>query len=168
VARTSVTATGYLGDCVRRRARSSTSRVSEVTRNGSAWHLHLPGFGLRKDLPLQVLGRLGIARQRCSMRADRLPVWAQRRQGNKHVDDSMIGGCRHGSRQPGRSQHSLSQIRWHYSLGNCIRNLAEGEGFEPPKACTLVVFKATFNPSATVRGRSPTSAPYFTPSRFVR
>jgi hypothetical protein len=26
---------------------------------------------------------------------------------------------------------------------NCIRNLAEGEGFEPPKACTLVVFKTT-------------------------
>src|ERR1700719_5287037 len=24
-----------------------------------------------------------------------------------------------------------------------IQNLAEGEGFEPPKACTLVVFKTT-------------------------
>src|SRR5207253_8081225 len=28
-------------------------------------------------------------------------------------------------------------------IWNCIRNLAEGEGFEPPKACTLVVFKTT-------------------------
>jgi hypothetical protein len=24
-----------------------------------------------------------------------------------------------------------------------LRNVAEGEGFEPPKACTLVVFKTT-------------------------
>src|SRR6266550_6792385 len=53
------------------------------------------------------------------------------------------------------------------SVVNRIRSLAEGEGFEPPKACTLVVFKATFGPSATVRGRSPTSALYFTQARFV-
>ena len=32
-------------------------------------------------------------------------------------------------------------VKLHYGLGNCIRNLAEGEGFEPPKPCTLLVFK---------------------------
>ena len=45
--------------------------------------------------------------------------------------------------------------------------LAEGEGFEPPKACTLVVFKIIFDPSTTVRRRSPTSALYFALARFV-
>jgi hypothetical protein len=28
-------------------------------------------------------------------------------------------------------------------VGSLLENLAEGEGFEPPKACTLVVFKTT-------------------------
>ena len=36
-----------------------------------------------------------------------------------------------------------------------IQNVAEGEGFEPPKASTLVVFKVTFDLSAVVRHSSP-------------
>ncbi len=48
------------------------------------------------------------------------------------------------------------------------RGLAEGEGFEPPKACTLVVFKPVAASFATVRGRSPASAAYFTLALFVR
>src|SRR5205823_14904548 len=48
-------------------------------------------------------------------------------------------GCRHGCRQTFRSLHVA---RGHF-LPIRIQNLAEGEGFEPPKACTLVVFKTT-------------------------
>jgi hypothetical protein len=44
----------------------------------------------------------------------------------------------------------------------------EGEGFEPPRACALMVFKVTFELSAIVRRRSLTSAMYFTLARLVR
>jgi hypothetical protein len=46
--------------------------------------------------------------------------------------------------------------------------LAEGEGFEPPKACTLVVFKTVFFPFASVRHSSPTFALYMSPGPIVR
>jgi len=48
------------------------------------------------------------------------------------------------------------------------QGVAEGEGFEPPKACTLVVFKTVVPSFANVRGRSPSSAPYFTLPLIVR
>ena len=38
--------------------------------------------------------------------------------------------------------------------------LAEGEGFEPPKACTLVVFKTGVASFISVRRRSPSFAQY--------
>src|SRR5438874_8258694 len=50
-------------------------------------------------------------------------------------------------------------------------NVAEGEGFEPPKACTLVVFKTGFfKPPefAIVRRRSPCSGRRSFPSANVR
>src|SRR5438270_11861690 len=52
-------------------------------------------------------------------------------------------GCRHGCRQHiGLERIGCSEIRREgYQIR--IQNMAEGEGFEPPKACTLVVFKTT-------------------------
>src|SRR5437870_10342975 len=52
-------------------------------------------------------------------------------------------GCRHGCRQHiGLERIRCGEIRREGYL-ICIQNVAEGEGFEPPKACTLVVFKTT-------------------------
>src|SRR2546423_14843557 len=52
-------------------------------------------------------------------------------------------GCSHGCRQHiGLERIGYSEIRREgYRIR--IQNMAEGEGFEPPKACTLVVFKTT-------------------------
>ena len=52
-------------------------------------------------------------------------------------------GSRHGCRQHiGLERIRCGEIRREGYLIR-IQNMAEGEGFEPPKACTLVVFKTT-------------------------
>src|SRR5437667_5816728 len=83
------------------------------------------------------------------------------------------------NRDPNRLNRQVASIpqtvRRHRRKGNQISdashvvveahgngNVAEGEGFEPPKACTLVVFKPIAPLSANVRGRSPSFAAYFT------
>ena len=71
-----------------------------------------------------------------------------------------------GSRLPG--EDDLPQIKQHRRSADCIRNMAEGVGFEPTRACTLAVFKPVAASFATVRGRSPASAAYFTLALFVR
>src|SRR5438270_11577605 len=48
-----------------------------------------------------------------------------------------------------------------------LPNLAEGEGFEPPKACTIVVFKTGGPSFASVHSRSPTFALYMNRWPFV-
>src|SRR5213082_1875134 len=49
--------------------------------------------------------------------------------------------------QPSRPPNTAPVVSTYSSTrpGRNEKMLAEGEGFEPPKACTLVVFKATFN-----------------------
>ncbi len=77
-------------------------------------------------------------------------------------------GCRHGCHQHiGLERIRCREIRREgYPIR--IQNVAEGEGFEPPKACTLVVFKPVAPKFANVRGRSPSSAAYFTLPLIVR
>ncbi len=52
-------------------------------------------------------------------------------------------GRRHGCRQHIGLERILCKEISRESYPIRIQNVAEGEGFEPPKACTLVVFKTT-------------------------
>ncbi len=106
---------------------------------------------------------------------------AVERQPNRAVAGAAPGRFRMNSRPLQNACHGMPKlmhpdVRQTSSLqGACQRTvdlpdsttLAEGEGFEPPKACTLVVFNRII-PFASVRHSSPTFALYVSAAPFVR
>jgi hypothetical protein len=77
-------------------------------------------------------------------------------------------GCRHGCRQHiGLERILCSEIN-REGFPIRIQNVAEGEGFEPPKACTLVVFKpASFSSPQFANVRPVHKSHTFRPPAFA-